>query len=79
MKYLKRLKDMREDRDLTQRDIAEVLKTSTQYYQKYEKGIIPVPADRLEALADFYETSVDYLLERTNEKTPYPKRKPQKR
>jgi len=72
---LTRLRDLREDAELTQQQIAEVLQTTTQYYQKYEKGIRPIPVERLIILADFYGTSTDYLLGRTNVKKPYPKKK----
>ena len=68
-----RLRDLREDRDLTQEQIAELLGTTKQYYQKYEAGVRPLPVERLEILADFYETSTDYLLGRTAIKKPYPK------
>lgn len=67
-----RLRDLREDHDLTQQQVAEILKTTPQYYQKYEKGIRPIPVDRLELLADFYHTSTDYLLGRTTVMEPYP-------
>ncbi|MFR8728788.1 MAG: helix-turn-helix domain-containing protein [Dysosmobacter sp.] len=69
-----RLRDLREDRDLTQKDVAAILGTTYQYYQKYESGKRPIPVDRLEILADFYQTSVDYLLGRTPVKKPYPKK-----
>lgn len=69
-----RLKDLREDNDLKLKDIAEVIGTSTQYYQKYEAGIRPITTERLEILADFYETSTDYLLGRTPICKPYPKK-----
>lgn len=68
-----RLRDLREDGDLTQKQVAGVLGTSAQYYQKYESGVRPIPVDRLEKLADFYRTSTDYLLGRTPVRTPYPK------
>lgn len=64
---------MREDHDLTQKDLAQVLGTSVQYYQKYEAGIRPITTQRLELLADFYKTSTDYLLGRTPVRKPYPK------
>ena len=70
--YLQRLRDLREDADLTQQQVAELLQTTTQYYQKYEKGIRPIPVERLIVLADYYGTSIDYLVGRTNEKKPYP-------
>ena len=71
---LRRLRDLREDKDLKQKDIAEILQTTTQYYQKYENGIRPLTVERLEILADFYNTSTDYILGRTNNSTQYPKR-----
>lgn len=70
-----RLRDLREDHDLTQKQIADVLGTSTQYYQKYEKEIRPIPIDRLSTLADFYKTSTDYILGRTDVMEPYQKKK----
>lgn len=73
-----RLKDLREDNDLTQKDIAAIIGTSPQYYQKYEKGIYLIPVDRLELLADFYNTSTDYLLGRTPFSRPYPKNRRRK-
>lgn len=69
-----RLRDLREDRDLTQKDVAEVLGTSFQYYQKYESGIRQISVDRLEILADFNNTSTDYILGRTTIREPYPQK-----
>lgn len=74
MKGRMRLRDLREDQDLTQKEVAEILGTSFQYYQKYESGVRPIPVDRLEVLADFYQTSTDYLLGRTAIREPYPKK-----
>ena len=71
MKKRMRLRDLREDNDLTQQQVADLLGTTKQY-QKYESGIRPIPVDRLETLADFYKTSTDYLLGRTRIKKPYP-------
>ncbi len=68
-----RLKEIREDRDLRQKDIAEVLKISRVQYSRYETGIRLIPIDKLSMLADFYGTSTDYLLGRTNEREPYRK------
>lgn len=68
-----RLKDLREDKDLTQADIARVLNTTQQQYSKYEIGIRLIPIDKLNKLADFYQTSTDYILGRTNIKKPYKK------
>ena len=63
-----RLKDLREDADLKQSDIAELLQTTQQQYSKYERGIQEIPARHLITLAKFYNTSVDYLLGVTNKK-----------
>lgn len=59
-----RLRDLREDRDLTQETIGKLLGTTQQQYYKYEKGIQEIPAHHLLTLADFYQVSVDYLLGR---------------
>lgn len=63
-----RLKDLREDADLKQSHIAELLKTTQQQYSKYERGIQEIPARHLITLANLYKTSVDYLLGVTNKK-----------
>ena len=73
MNKLPRLRDLREDHDLTQQQIAELLGTTFQYYQKYESGVRQITVERLEILADFYHTSTDYILGRTNVRKPYPK------
>lgn len=70
-----RIRDMREDRDLKQEDIAKLLCISQATYSRYEKGELNIPHHALSVLADFYHTSVDYLLGRTDEIKPYPKRK----
>lgn len=72
--YENRLRDLREDRDLKQRDIAELLKVHQTTYSDYELGRLNIPVVAIHTLADFYEVSVDYLLGRTNTKTPYPKK-----
>ena len=72
--YQNRLRDLREDRDLKQKDIAELLKIHQTTYSDYELGKLNVPINVLHALADYYDTSIDYLLGRTPEKKPYPKR-----
>lgn len=74
MKY-KRLRDLREDNDLYQKDIAKLLKISQQYYSEYEKGNRPIPVEYLRELAIFYNTSVDYIIELTDEILPYKKKK----
>ena len=68
---MKRLKDMREDRDLTQKQIADILHIHQTTYSDYELGNLNVPLSVLCQLADFYETSLDYLAERTDEIKPY--------
>ncbi len=68
----KRLRDLREDRDLSQTAVAKLLHMSQTGYSKYETGENDIPTHVLITLADFYDTSVDYLLGRTNQKKPYP-------
>ena len=59
---------------MTLQDVAKILGTTLQYYQKYESGARPIPVERLEILADFYGTSTDYILGRTLVRKPYPKK-----
>lgn len=66
--YLKRLKDLREDRDLFQKDIAKVLNISQQYYSEYEKGRRSISIEILIILSNFYQVSTDYILGLTNKK-----------
>ncbi len=68
----RRLRDLREDRDLTQKKLAELLDMSQTGYSKYETGENDVPTHVLLRLAEIYHTSVDYLLGRTDERRPYP-------
>ena len=75
MRMKLRIRDLREDSDLKQRQIAEVLKCDQSLYSKYEREERPLPLDYAEKLADFYNVSVDYLLGRTDVKAPYPKKK----
>lgn len=70
---IERLKDLREDKDLYQKEIAKILNISQQQYNKYELGINSIPIEKLNILADFYKTSVDYIIGRTDKRTPYPK------
>lgn len=70
---IERLKEIREDKDYKQSDIAKVLNTTQQQYSKYELGLQVIPVERLVKLAKFYNTSVDYLISLTNERKPYPK------
>ena len=69
-----RIRNLREDRDLTQDDIAKFLNCTQACYSNYENGRREVPTEVWNMLADFYNVSVDYLLGRTNEKHPYPKK-----
>lgn len=70
---IQRLKEIREDRDLLQKDIAEVLNIPQQNYSRYEIGAIAMPIEKYDKLANFYNTSVDYLIGRTDNRKPYPK------
>lgn len=70
-----RLKDLREDRDIAQKDIAALLNIRQNTYSQYENGQRQIPIDALIALSRFYNTSVDYILEITDEKKPYPKKR----
>lgn len=65
----RRIRDLREDKDLTQRQIAAILGMSQTGYSKYETGENDVPTHILIKLADFYKTSTDYILERTDDKS----------
>ncbi len=67
----KRLRDLREDRDLSQAQMAEVLKIHQTTYSDYELGNLNVPIDVLIKLAKFYNTSIDYLTELTDNPNPY--------
>ena len=69
-----RIRNLREDRDLTQEDLAKLLNCTQACYSNYENGRREVPTEVWNTLADFYNVSVDYLLCRTNEKRPYPKK-----
>lgn len=60
--YYERMRDLREDRDLTQQDIANVLKTTQQVYSRYENGTNQIPIHHLITLCKFYRVSSDYVL-----------------
>ena len=68
-----RIRDLREDRDLMQKDLAAYLKCTQVCYSNYEMGKRDIPTDVLKALALYYDTSVDYILGLTDESKPYPK------
>lgn len=61
-----RLKDLREDRDLTQKEVAHYLNVKQNTYSQYESGVRQIPLDSLIALAKFYNTSTDYILGLSN-------------
>ena len=63
----RRIRDLREDRDLTQKEMAEYLKIHQTTYSDYEIGNLNIPVDILIKLADFYNTTIDYLVERTDD------------
>lgn len=62
----RRIRDLREDHDLTQREMGEILSCSQRVYSNYERGDIDIPTFILIKLADYYDVSVDYILERTD-------------
>ncbi len=67
-----RIRDLREDCDLRQQDMAEILQCTQVCYSNYEIGKRDIPTDVLIKLAAFHHTSIDYLLEQTNQKERYP-------
>ena len=70
-----RIRNLREDNDLTQTELSKYLKISQVAYSYYESGKRSIPLELLSKLADFYKTSIDYLLYRTDTIKPYPKKK----
>ncbi|MBQ9276485.1 MAG: helix-turn-helix transcriptional regulator [Clostridia bacterium] len=64
MDYIKRIRDLREDHDKTQQEIAEVLGTSQTMYARYERGANELPIHHLLKLCDYYHVSADYILGR---------------
>ena len=67
MAYYRRIREMREDHDLTQKEVARILGMKQPQYFRYEQGYRDIPTDILIRLADIYETTTDYLLERTDD------------
>lgn len=63
--YLRRLRDLREDHDLSQTNIANLLHIQQTVYSRYERGFQTIPLEHLITLADYYHVSVDYILGRT--------------
>ena len=72
---MNRLKDLREDKDLTQKDVAELFKIDQSNYSKYELEKIGIPLELLKKLTFYYNTSTDYILGITNTIEPYPRKK----
>ncbi len=66
--YFPRLRDLREDKDMNQTQIAKLLFTSQTVYSRYERDVLTIPVEHLLILADFYGVSTDYILGRTNNK-----------
>lgn len=74
----RRIRNLREDADLTQKQMGEILNCSQRIYSNYECGDVDIPTSVLIKLAKFHKTSIDYLLELTDEKRPYPRKKSEK-
>ena len=70
----RRIRDLREDSDLTQQQMADKLFINRRTYSSYEVGSRSVPIEILSKIADIFDTSIDYLVGRTNVKSAYPKR-----
>lgn len=70
MAYYRRVREMREDHDMTQKEIADKLGMKQPQYFRYEQGYRDIPTDILIRLAEIYNTSIDYLLGRTNNPAP---------
>ncbi|MBQ3136801.1 MAG: helix-turn-helix transcriptional regulator [Clostridia bacterium] len=68
MGYYRRIRDLREDHDMTQKQVSDYLDMKQPQYNRYEKGYRDIPSDVLIALADLYDTTTDYILGRTDEK-----------
>lgn len=65
--YYKRIRELREDNDKTQKEIADILGTTYQYYSAYERGLRDIPFQRIIMLAKYYHVSIDYIAELTDE------------
>lgn len=72
MYYLRRLRDLRQDHDLTQKEVAGLLEIDQRVYSTYETGKREIPLRHLVFLAEYYHTSTDYLLDLTDIPMPYP-------
>ena len=71
MALYKRIKDLREDNDLKQQQLAELLSVSQTTYSRYESGVLDIPSVSLIKLAQYYKTSIDYLVGLTDDRRPY--------
>lgn len=74
-----RLKNLREDNDYTQEEIAKILNCKQNTYQQYESEKRQIPIEALKKLAVIYKTSIDYIVELTDEIKPYPRKKEEKK
>ena len=70
-----RIRGLREDADLTQQQMADILYINRRTYSSYELGVRGIPIEILSKNADFFNTSIDYLVGRTDQKKPYPRKK----
>ncbi len=75
MRIYKRIRNLREDSDLKQRELAVILNCSQRVYSNYERGELDIPTEVLIKLAEYYQTSTDYILGLTDVKESYPKTK----
>ncbi len=71
MSMYKRIRDLREDKDLTQKQIAQILACSQRVYSDYERGVLDIPTEILIKLSRFHGVSVDYILGLTDVEKPY--------
>ena len=72
--YSKRIRDLREDKDLKQKDLATILKTTQSYYAQYENGHRPLPIEHLITICRYYNVSADYILGLIDEPISYKRR-----
>lgn len=70
-RYYPRLRDCREDNDLRQKDVAQLLQDTQQHYQQYEAGKVEIPLHTIIELAKYYDVSIDYLVGLTNDKRKF--------
>lgn len=73
MKYNERIRDLREDNDLSQREISEIINISQRTYSDYETSAVRIPIDILIHLEEYYNVDMNYITGISNKKTPYPK------